>query len=109
MRAVELPVVKLRRDRGTTMAQRLSLPNSALEVIGEEPFLLRDRLGANRGQLRRIVGEGGGGDKAGEPEEAEVHGGMKRSLIGCLSAHQARPGSDREGRGSRGVLFDKPR
>ena len=47
----------------------------ALEVIGEEQFLLlRDRLGGNGWQLRRIGGEGGGGDKAGEREEAEVHG-----------------------------------
>ena len=45
-----------------------------LEVIGEEQFLLlRDRLGGNGRQLRRIGGEGGGGDKAGEREEAEVH------------------------------------
>ena len=48
----------------------------AVEVIGEEQnLLLRDRLGGNRGQLRRIGGEGGGGDKAGKREEAEVHGG----------------------------------
>ena len=47
----------------------------ALEVIGEEQFLLlRDRVRGNGGQLRRIGGEGGGGDKAGEREEAEVHG-----------------------------------
>ncbi|MCB1228382.1 MAG: hypothetical protein KDK99_21425 [Verrucomicrobiales bacterium] len=48
----------------------------ALEVIGEEPFLLlRDRLGGNSGKLRRIGGEGGGGDKAGEREEAEGSSG----------------------------------
>lgn len=48
----------------------------ALEVIGEEQFLLlRDRLGGNGGQLRRIGGEGGGGDEGyGSEKRAEVHG-----------------------------------
>jgi hypothetical protein len=51
----------------------------ALEVIGEEQFpLLRDRLGGNRGQLRRIGGEGGGGDEGdGSEKRAEVHGDEK--------------------------------
>jgi hypothetical protein len=46
----------------------------ALEVIGEEQFLLlRDRLGGNRGQLRRIGGEGGCGDKKDCSEKAELN------------------------------------
>jgi hypothetical protein len=95
VRAVELPVVKLRRDglraaglqeeldhavlrRGIEAPLRarqravpkgkrrhhdgpafvLSQPG-ALEVIGEEQFLLlRDRLRGNGGQLRRIGGKG---------------------------------------------------
>ena len=47
-----------------------------LKVIGKEQLLLlRRRLCGNRGQLRRISSEGGGGEKAGQGEEAEVHGG----------------------------------
>ena len=54
----------------------------ALEVVGEEPFLLlRERLRGNRGQLRRIRGEGGGGDKTGQCEGAEVHGADEAHCI----------------------------
>ncbi len=60
---------------------------SALEVIGKEQFLLlRDRLRGNGGQLRRIGGEGGGGDEAGEREEAEVHGDEGADSVVCRSS-----------------------
>lgn len=47
-----------------------------LKVIGKEHLLLlRRRLCGDGRQLRRISSEGGGGEKAGQGEEAEVHGG----------------------------------
>lgn len=59
----------------------------ALEVIGEEQFLLlRDRLRGNRGQLRRIGGEGGGGD-----EEAEIHVGWGNGRYS--KCHSAKAGN----------------
>ena len=45
-----------------------------LEVIRKKQLLLlRNRLLGNRRKLRRIRGEGGGGDEAGEGEEVGVH------------------------------------
>ena len=47
-----------------------------LKVIRKKQLLLlRNRLFGNRRKLRRIRGEGGGGDETGEGEEAGVHGG----------------------------------
>jgi len=48
------------------------------EVIRKKQLLLlRNRLFGNRRQLRRIRGEGSGGDEAGEDEEVRVHCGFE--------------------------------
>ena len=53
-----------------------------LEVIRKKQLLLlRNRLFGDGRKLRRIRGEGGGGDEAGEGEEAGVQGGVGSGVI----------------------------
>ena len=70
---------------GTTIFQ--ALPQlRLLEVIRKKQLLLlRNRLFGNGRKLRRIRGEGGGGNETGEGEEMRVHGGIRSGEDGHQS------------------------